>query len=56
MRLLTPKEVTEIEFDTRDFQKREWYDASQVDDVLDDCAYTIKYLAENCLKLLKGGR
>lgn len=45
-RLLTPKDVRDTRFNLKRslFTRREWYDAEEVDDILDEVEYTIRNL------------
>lgn len=44
--MVTPIEVDRVEFDSRSFFMREWYDADEVDEFLDRCRDTIRALAQ----------
>lgn len=54
MRLLTPQDIRSAGLDTTRF--REGYDIDEVDELLDDCAYTIQVLTEKIAGLITQGK
>jgi cell division septum initiation protein DivIVA len=51
--LVKPNDVDNKEFDFKTSYKRDWYDADQVDDFLDDVHDTILELAKDNIRLRK---
>jgi cell division septum initiation protein DivIVA len=51
--LVKPNEVDAKEFDFKTSYRRDWYDADQVDDFLDDVHDTILELAKDNIRLRK---
>ncbi|RBQ00041.1 DivIVA domain-containing protein [Bifidobacterium xylocopae] len=49
MRVLTPRDINRADFDLRWMGRG--YDTDQVDAVLDECAYTVRLVGMECLRL-----